>query len=185
MSASSSIITFDIYKSYVKKNANDADLIRFGRIITLIILVLATFIGFFLRDLPAIFIYIQKYWSIAYPSVCALFLAGFFYPRANAKGSLIAIIVGPLFASLFMVAEAYSLVPTIPFLTRAMIDFTVVILIIWCFRTRGEVPASAIIDRTMPAAVAAELAAIPWYKSFGFWSTILVLSVITLYIRFF
>jgi SSS family solute:Na+ symporter len=185
LSASSSIITFDIYKSYVKKNATDADLIRFGRIITLIILVVATCIGFFLRDLSAIFIYIQKYWSIAYPSVCALFLAGFFYPRANAKGSLIAIIVGPLFASLFMVAEAYNIVPTIPFLTRAMIDFSVVVLIIWCFRTRGEVPASAIIDRTLPPDIAAELAAIPWYKSFGFWSTILVLSVIALYIRFF
>jgi SSS family solute:Na+ symporter len=185
LSASSSIITFDIYKSYVKKNATDADLIRFGRIITLIILVVATCIGFFLRDLTAIFIYIQKYWSIAYPSVCALFLAGFFYPRANARGSLIAIIVGPLFASLFMVAEAYNIVPTIPFLTRAMIDFSVVVLIIWCFRTRGEVPASAIIDRTLPPDIAAELAAIPWYKSFGFWSTILVLSVIALYIRFF
>jgi uncharacterized membrane protein len=26
---------------------------------------------------------------------------------------------------------------------------------------------------------------IPWWKSFGFWSTILVLCVVALYIRFF
>lgn len=185
LSASSSIITFDLYKSYVNKNADNASLIRFGRITTLVVLVLATFVGFFLRDLPAIFIYIQKYWAIAYPSVCALFLAGFFYPRANARGSLIAIVAGPLFASLFMVAEAYGIVPTIPFLTRAMIDFSIVLLIIWAFRTRGAIPPEAVIDRTLPPEVAAELAAIPWYKSFGFWSLILVLSVVALYIRFF
>ncbi len=185
LSASSSIITFDIYKNYVNKGATNAELIRFGRIITLLVLISATVAGFFLRDLKAIFIYIQKYWSIAYPSVCALFLAGFFYKRANARGSLIAIIAGPLFATLFTVAEYFDLAPTIPFLTRAIIDFTVVCLILWVFRTKGEVPQSAIIDRTMPPEIAAQLAALPWYKSFGFWSAILVLSVIALYIRFF
>ncbi len=52
-------------------------------------------VGYYLPDLKAIFLYIQKYWSIAYPSVCALFVAGFFYQRASARGALIAIIVGP------------------------------------------------------------------------------------------
>ena len=86
---------------------------------------------------------------------------------------------------LFTLAEWKELVPTIPFLTRAMIDFAVVMFIIWIYRTRGEVPPEAVIDRTMPADIAAELAAVPWYKSFGFWSTILVLAVIALYVRFF
>jgi hypothetical protein len=26
---------------------------------------------------------------------------------------------------------------------------------------------------------------IPWYRSFGFWGTLLVLSVVALYVRFF
>ena len=59
-------------------------------------LLAATVVGFFLRDLKSIFIYIQEYWSIAYPSVCALFLAGFFYKRAQRPGRLIAIIAGPV-----------------------------------------------------------------------------------------
>ena len=58
-------------------------------------------------------------------------------------------------------------------------------LIIWIFRTRGEVPPEAIVDRTLPPDVAAELAAIPWYLSFNFWATVLVLAVIALYVRFF
>ncbi len=186
MSASSSIITFDIYKNYVKPSAGSADLVRFGRITSLVVLLAATLVGFFLRDLKAIFIYIQKYWSIAYPSVCALFLAGFFYKRATARGALVAIIAGPVWALLFTLAENADLVPTIPFLTRAGLDFVFAFLIIWFFRTRGDaIPPQAIIDRSFPPEVVAYMKTIPWWRSFGFWAGILVLCVVALYVRFF
>ena len=185
LSASSSIITFDIYKNYVHRDASQHDLIRFGRIATLVVLLCATMVGFYLRDLKAIFFYIQKYWSIAYPSVCALFLAGFFYRRASARGALIAIVLGPLWALGFTLAESAGWVPAIPFLTRAMIDFLFAWFILWFFRERGEIPERAIVDRSLPPDIAAELAAIPWYKSFGFWSLVLVACVVALYVRFF
>jgi solute:Na+ symporter, SSS family len=186
MSASSSIITFDIYKNYIRRDADGAQLVRFGRITSLVVLLAATGVGFFLQDLKAIFIYIQKYWSIAYPSVCALFLAGFFYKRATAKGALIAIIAGPAWALLFTLAENAGWVPTIPFLTRAGIDFIFAFVILWLFRTRGSViPAQAIIDRSFPPDVVAYMKTVPWWRSFGFWATVLVLCVVGLYIRFF
>lgn len=186
MSASSSILTFDIYKNYVRRDAASADLVRFGRLTSLLVLVAATIVGYFLRDLPAIFIYIQKYWSIAYPSVCALFLAGFFYKRANARGSLVAIIAGPAWALLFTAAEEFKLVPAIPFLTRAAIDFLFAFAIIWLFRTRGSaIPAQAIVDRSFSPEVQAYMKTIPWWRSFALWASILVGCVLALYIRFF
>jgi solute:Na+ symporter, SSS family len=186
LSASSSILTFDIYKNYFRPNATDAELIRFGRWTTAAVLIVATLIGFFLSDLEAIFIYIQVCWAIMYPSVCALFLAGFFYKRANSRGSLIAIIVTPIWALLFSAAESAKLVPAIPFLNRAMIDFLLALAIIWAFRTRGSaIPASATIDRSFSPDVAAQMKAVPWYASFRLWATILVLLVIGLYVRFF
>jgi len=185
LSASSSIITFDIYKNYVRRDATSHDLIRFGRISTLLVLIAATIVGFFLRDLKAIFIYIQKYWSIAYPSVCALFLAGFFYKRATARGALIAIIVGPVWALTFTLAESAKLLPEIPFLTRAAIDFIVAFVLLWVFRERGAIPAQAIVDRSFPPEVAAEMAKVPLWLSFRLWGTILVLIVVALYVRFF
>ena len=186
LAASSSIITFDIYKRYFHKGGEDANLVRAGRVATTLVLIVAVVVGFFLRDLKGIFIYIQKYWSIAYPSVCALFLAGFFYRRANAKGSLIAIIAGPLWALCFTLAENLKWVPTVAFLTRAMIDFAFAWLILWVFRTRSpEVPAQAIVDRSFTPEVADFLRSIPWWRSFGLWATVLVLCVLALYIRFF
>jgi len=186
LAASSSIITFDIYKQYFRKGGEDANLVRVGRVATTLVLIVAVVVGFFLRDLKGIFIYIQKYWSIAYPSVCALFLAGFFYRRANAKGSLIAIIAGPVWALCFTLAENLKWVPTVAFLTRAMIDFAFAWLILWVFRTRSpEVPAQAIVDRSFTPEVADFLRSIPWWRSFGLWATVLVLCVLALYIRFF
>jgi SSS family solute:Na+ symporter len=204
MSASSSILTFDIYKNYVKRDATGADLVRFGRITSVVVLVAATAVGYFLQDLKGIFIYIQKYWSIAYPSVCALFLAGFFYKRATARGALIAVIAGPAWALVVTVLEVVKLLPhipcltvwvektelaagfwSIPFLTRGAIDFLFAFAILWVFRNRGEIEARAIIDRSFTPEVLAEMRLLPFYKRFGFWSAILITCVVALYIRFF
>jgi SSS family solute:Na+ symporter len=202
MSASSSILTFDIYKNYVKRDASSADLVRFGRITSVSVLVAATVVGYFLQDLKGIFIYIQEFWSIAYPSVCALFLAGFFYQRATARGAFIAIIAGPLWAMAVTMMEKMHRLPhipylsvwsgtgadghwLIPFLTRGAIDFLFAFFILWLFRNRGEIEERAIIDRSFPPEVLAEMRALPFYQRFSFWSTILIACVVALYIRFF
>jgi hypothetical protein len=49
----------------------------------------------------------------------------------------------------------------------------------------GVIPAQAVIDRSFPAEVAEYLKQIPWWRSFGFWATILVACVVALYVRFF
>jgi solute:Na+ symporter, SSS family len=194
LSASSSILTFDIYKNYFRKQATPAELIRFGRASTIAVLAMGTVIGYFLQNLSQIFFYIQEYWAIAYPTVCAIFLAGFFYPRANAKGTLLALIVGPSWAVFYTVAEKMEirvlgnieLLPKIPFLTRAIFDFLIACAIIWFFRTRGdEIPAQARIDRTLPPSAVEELRGIPWYRSYRLWATVLAAAVIALYVAFF
>ncbi|MBP7142855.1 MAG: sodium/solute symporter [Opitutaceae bacterium] len=186
LTATSTILTFDIYEPILRRRGRSTNLVRVGRLMTAAVLVIAVVVGFFLRDLKGIFEYIQKYWSIAYPSVCALFLAGFFYPRANARGSLIAIVAGPLWAIAITAAEGLGWVPVIPFLNRAVIDFAFAMLILWLFRTRdATVPASAHVDRSHSPEMQAILRSVPWWRSFGLWAGILVACVIGLYLRFF
>ena len=208
LASSSSIFTFDIYQRYLNPKAAGPTLIRVGRTTTFVVLLVATIFGYFLRDLTAIFTYIQKYWSVAYPSICAVFLAGFFYRRANARGCLVALVGGPSWAILFTIAQAQGWVPrlaemlhadpsllfwralsslfNLPFLTRAGVDFLICGLMIWIFRTpAGLVPQKAIVDRSFPPEVAAFMKEIPWWRSFALWSTILLAILIALYIRFF
>jgi SSS family solute:Na+ symporter len=186
LASSSSILTFDIYRRHVNPKADSGQLIRVGRITTFTVLVVATGVGYFLQDLPAIFRYIQKYWSIAYPSICAVFLAGFFYRRASARGCLCALIAGPVWASLYTLAENQGWVFPLAFLTRAGIDFLFCAAIIWLLRTRGDsIPRQAVIDRSFSAEDQALMRSIPWWRSFGLWSAILVAVLVILYTVFF
>jgi SSS family solute:Na+ symporter len=184
--SSSSIITFDVYQRHFRPNADGAQLVRFGRWIVIAVLLIATVAGTFLTDLPAIFTFIQKYWSFLYPGIAAVFLAGFFYRPANAIGSLAALIGGPLWASFLAVLEAAEVIPAIPFLNRAGIDFLVCCFLIWILRTRTTpLPASTVVDRTFGPDEVALIRSIPWYRSFPFWSAVLLAVLVALYVRFF
>lgn len=186
LTSSSQIFTYDIYQRYVKSDAQSKDLVLVGRIITLTVLVVATGFGFLLTDLEAIFTYIQRYWSIAWPAVVAVFLAGFFYKRATARGSIIALITGPVWAILWTLADTYGLVPHLAFLNRAALDFIFCCLLIWIFRADpGDIPAKAHIDRSLLPEDQALVASMPWYKRFSTWSALLIFLIILLYIRFF
>ena len=50
---------------------------------------------------------------------------------------------------------------------------------------RVTVPASAVVDHSSSAEMEAFLRTVPWWRSFGLWSTLLIACVIGLYIRFF
>lgn len=186
LASSSSVLTFDVYKRCIRQHASPAELIRVGRYTTFIVLIVATAVGYFLQDLPAIFRYIQEYWSIAYPSIAAVFLAGFFYRRANAQGSIAALILGPVWAGLFTAAQKAGWAPQFAFLIRAGCDFLFCCLIIWMLRTRGPVlDKKTIVDRSVSPELAAEMARVPFLLSFRFWAAMLILSVASLYCLFF
>ncbi len=186
LTSSSSIFTFDIYKRHLMPDASSKQLVRMGQITTFVVLVVATIFGYYLRDLTAIFTYIQKFWSIAWPAVTAVFLSGFFFKRATAKGCIIAMITGPAWAILFTVAEAMEWVPRFAFLNRAGLDFLFCCLIIYIFRnTTGQIPAKAIVDRSFSAEAQAEVESVPWFLRFKFWSLLLIAIVAALYIYFF
>jgi solute:Na+ symporter, SSS family len=183
--SSSSIVTLDVYQRYFRRDATGPEVIRAGRWVALAVLIVATIAGFFLRDITGIFTFIQKYWSIAYPAICAVFLAGFFYRRASARGALTALIVGPVWALLFTAAENAGVVPKVAFLVRAGADFIFCCAMIWLLRTRGaDLPVRATVDRTFTPEAAAIIDSVPWYKSFGFWSGVLLLTILALYVWF-
>ena len=107
-------------------------------------------------------------------------------PTSTASAAAVVVLAVPTWALLYSIAESRNLVPTIPFLNRAIIDFLLAMAIIWAFRTRGDaIAANAVVDRSFSPEVAAEMQAIPWYASFRLWATLLVLLVIALYVRFF
>jgi uncharacterized sodium:solute symporter family permease YidK len=85
----STIYTLDIYKKYINKEAGEQQMVRMGRAIALVALIIA--ILFTWKDVLGIssaggFTYIQKYTGFISPGVFAMFALGMFWKRTRRGG---------------------------------------------------------------------------------------------------
>ncbi|WP_461451586.1 sodium:solute symporter family transporter [Mucilaginibacter sp.] len=100
----STIFTLDIYKKYIKKDADDKSMVVMGKII----IALALFISILLtwKDIMGIgaeggFTYIQKYTGFISPGIFAIFILGFFWKRTTGPAAITGIIMGFAMSVLF------------------------------------------------------------------------------------
>ncbi|MBD0367372.1 MAG: sodium transporter, partial [Flavisolibacter sp.] len=93
----STIYTLDIYKRYLKKEADERRLVITGRIAVFVSMILA--IAFTWNDLLGIggaggFTFIQKYTGFISPGVLAMFLLGMFWKRTTGTAAVVGVILG-------------------------------------------------------------------------------------------
>ena len=118
MNSISTIFTMDIYRSYIKKNAGQKELVFAGRLSSFLSLVIAVLIAPMLTGLDQAFQYIQEFTGFISPGALAIFLAGFFYKRATANGALAAA-AGTFVFNIIMKV----LLPDLPWMDRMGIVF--------------------------------------------------------------
>lgn len=90
MNSISTIFTMDIYRSYIRKQAKQKELVHIGRWASFGSLLIAVAIAPMLSGLDQAFPYIQEFTGFISPGALSIFLAGFFYRRATANGALAA-----------------------------------------------------------------------------------------------
>lgn len=113
LNSTSTIFTMDIYKVYFKKNASNKDLVRVGRIVAFVALIIAVAFAPLLSNLDQAFQYIQEYTGYIYPGVVVVFFIGLFWKQASGKAALwTAIVTIPLGALIKI------LFPEMPFILR-------------------------------------------------------------------
>ncbi len=90
--SSSTLLTIDFYQKF-KPNATEKDLVRFGRVATIVLVVLSLGWIPFMRALMSggIFLYLQSVQAYISPPIAAVFLLGLYFPWINAKGAIIAL----------------------------------------------------------------------------------------------
>jgi SSS family solute:Na+ symporter len=93
----STIFTLDIYKKYMKKEADERKLVWTGRIVVIVAMFVAVL--FTWQDLLGIsstggFTYIQKYTGFISPGVFAMFLLGMFWKRTTGAAAVAGLITG-------------------------------------------------------------------------------------------
>ncbi len=126
INSTSTIFTMDIYKSYFKKNASERNLVKTGRIVSGIALIIAFFIAPQLSNLEQVFQFIQEFTGFVSPGVVAIFLAGLFWKKATANAGLWAVIATIPLSFLFK-----FITPDMGFLNRMGLVFLILCALIF------------------------------------------------------
>ncbi len=93
LNSTATIFTMDIYKPYISKNAKDKELVRTGRTVAIISLVVACIVAPILGPIPQMFQYIQEYTGLVSPGILAVFLLGLFWKKTSTKGAITGVLV--------------------------------------------------------------------------------------------
>jgi len=122
INSSTTILTVDIYQSYLKKNATDRQAVRFGRISGAVIVVLGiiTTAVFLQHSDKPVFLYILNAYGLFTPGIAAMFLMGIFWKGTTHAGALTA---GLITIPLSIAMESWF--PDMPFFNRTGIVFWV------------------------------------------------------------
>jgi solute:Na+ symporter, SSS family len=113
VNSTSTIFTIDIYKSFVNKKATEKQMVRTGRIVALLALIISTAVAPQLRTLDQVYQYIQEYTGYIYPGTFLIFFCGLFWRRASANAALWTAILTIPMGVLFKILS-----PEMPFILR-------------------------------------------------------------------
>ncbi|MFB6272924.1 MAG: sodium/solute symporter, partial [Salinibacter sp.] len=126
MNSASTIFTMDLYRNYTsREEVSERRLVRIGRGVALVCIVVATALAPQLATLDQVFQYIQEYTGFVSPGVLAIFMLGLFWKKATSNAALVSAVLSiPLSAALKFWA------PDIAFLNRMLIVFVISVALI-------------------------------------------------------
>lgn len=107
--SSSTLLTIDFYREWRPK-ASEKDLVRFGQLATVVLVIVSLGWIPFMRALMdgGIFKYLQSVQAYISPPIAAVFLFGLFYKWINARGAIVALWAGFVLGVLRLVTEFMS-----------------------------------------------------------------------------
>lgn len=147
MNSTATIFSMDIYKQIIRKDASERELVRMGRTVSLVAIIIAVLIAPNLTALDQAFQYIQEFTGIISPGIFAIFIFGLFWKKATPNSALwAAILTIPLSLGFKYFA------PNIPFMDRMGLVFLIdsaVVIIITLLERKGDSPKAIKISRKL------------------------------------
>jgi solute:Na+ symporter, SSS family len=96
ISAFTTVWTYDVYRSYLRKNAGDAHYVAMGRICTLVGVLISVGTAYFVMEFKSIMDYVQALFSIFVAPLFGTVLLGMLWKRATPAGGFWGLIAGTL-----------------------------------------------------------------------------------------
>ena len=101
MNSAATIVTFDIYKKFIKPDASDREMIFVGRLSIVAFVVLAAVMAIFVLDPNSeanFFLQIADYQNYLTPGLLVAFVMGMFWKRGTATAAIVTIAAGIIFS---------------------------------------------------------------------------------------
>jgi len=101
VTAFNTVWTYDLYQSYIKKDASDDHLIRVGKITTVVGLIISAAAAYTARQFNNIMDMLQLVFGFVNAPLFAVFLLGMFWKRSTGNGAFWGLVCGTVSAALF------------------------------------------------------------------------------------
>ncbi|GCF07818.1 hypothetical protein KDI_13820 [Dictyobacter arantiisoli] len=96
MTAFNTVWTYDLYKSYIRKEAPDNHYLWMGRIVTVVGILLSVATAYIASNFSSIMDYVQALFSIFNAPLLATFLLGMFWKRTTPWGGFWGLLIGTI-----------------------------------------------------------------------------------------
>ena len=184
LNSSSTLIVIDFIKPG-KPDLTDQDIARYGRITTVILMVVAALWAPQIQNFTGLWDYLQQMFSIVVPPIAVIFLVGVFYKRANGPGAFWTLTVGTLVGILLFILgemDLWSLHYTINVGVSMLISVIVFIVV----SNMTDPPTQDQIEMyTYRRGLVGEgMEGLPWYKDYRTHMLILLALIIYILIVF-
>jgi solute:Na+ symporter, SSS family len=132
MNAATTLLSVDVYKKYMNKQASDNQLVKFGRIVILCLVLIAILLAWltFTPDKSSnFFLKISAMLSYFTPGIMSVFFFGVLWKKTSGRAAVVALIAAPIFA--YGVEVVYEKLggtilfgPKLNFMHRVALTFT-------------------------------------------------------------
>lgn len=186
LNATSTLFTMDFFTS-INKNTTSKQLVLVGKITSIVVIIIASLWAPQIGKFGSLLKYYQEMLSYLAPPVVAVFLLGIFNKRVNGNGAFVGLIVGTVIAICLLLFKPY-LLGNIHFLLVVPFVFAISLLVIYTTSLFTPAPlANKIIDLMFTStSFRNDISDLKnaYYKSYLFWTIILLLFTLAIWILF-
>jgi len=196
LNSASTLVVVDFVKPN-NPNLTDKDILKYGRITTVVLMLVAAFWAPNIQHFQGLWSYLQKMFSILVPPIAVIFLVGVFYKRGNGDGSFWTLVIGTFLGLvLFLVTdtapweaimgEGTEKLLNLHYTTNVgvMTAFSALIFVVISKMTPAPDPEQVKLLTFRRELLADGMGGLPWYKDYRFHMVLLVVLMTVIMIYF-
>lgn len=184
LNSSSTLVVMDFVQPY-KKGLTDTDMAKYGRLVTLVLTIIAALWAPQIANFKGLWDYLQQMFSIVVPPIVVIFLVGIFFKRGNGHGAFWTLILGTAIGvTLFVLEQFDSWHVHYTINVGILIGLSTIVFLVISYLTPEN--AKQDIDHLIykKELLGAGMENIPWYLDYRFFAAIVLAGIAWILVAF-